>query len=87
MIKTYHVKKGDEVKVISGDAKGKVGTIGAIIPKTDRVVVKFSEAIRAELKLGKRSVRKSNANPNGGYVDREYSTHVSNVQKVSETTK
>lgn len=83
MIKRYHVKKGDEVKVITGDAKGKVGTIGAILPKKDRVVVRFSEDIRKELKLGTRTVRKSNANPNGGVVDREYSTHVSNVQKVS----
>ncbi len=78
-----HVKKGDEVKVITGDAKGKVGTIGAFIPK-DRVIVMFSDEIRAELKLGKRSLRKTQANPNGGSVDRQYSTHVSNVQKTTD---
>lgn len=83
MSSQYHVKKGDEVKVISGDAKGKVGTVGAILTKKDRVVVKFSEEIRAELKLGKRSVRKSQANPEGGQVDRDYTTHVSNVAKVT----
>lgn len=86
-MKQYHVKKGDAVKVITGDAKGKVGSIGAILPKKDRVIVKFPEDVRAELKLGKRSVRKSNANPNGGSVDREYSTHVSNVQKVGADAK
>lgn len=87
MTKQYHVKKGEAVKVISGDAKGKTGEIMAILPKKDRVVIRFSEEIRTELNLGKRTVRKSNANPNGGYVDREYSTHVSNVQKVSKDSK
>lgn len=86
-MKSYHVKKGDTVKCISGDAKGKEGEVIALLEKNDRVVIRFSADVRAELKLGTRTVKKSNANPNGGKVDREYSTHVSNVAKTAAVAK
>jgi large subunit ribosomal protein L24 len=36
---TLHIKKGDTVKVISGNDKGKTGKVTAAFPKTGMVVV------------------------------------------------
>ena len=76
----YHVKKGDKVKVISGNFKGEEATVITILTKNDRAVLDISGAG----KLGKRTVKKSKANPNGGLVDRAVSVHVSNVAKVAD---
>lgn len=80
-MKSYHVKKGDKVRVISGNFKGNEATILAILPKKDRVVLELSSKTQA---LGNRTIKKSNANPNGGLVERSVSTHVSNVALVTE---
>ncbi len=79
----YHVKKGDKVKVISGNFKGEEATVITILTKNDRAVLDISGAG----KLGKRTVKKSKANPNGGLVDRAVSVHVSNVAKVADDKK
>jgi len=76
----YHVKKGDKVKVISGNFKGEEATVVTILTKNDRAVLDISGAG----KLGKRTIKKSKANPNGGLVDRAVSVHVSNVAKVAD---
>ena len=34
------IKKGDTVKVLSGNDKGKTGEVLEIIPKTERIIVK-----------------------------------------------
>lgn len=80
---SYHVKKGDKIVVNSGRWKGEKATILAILPKKDRVVLELEDASKREL-LGKRTVKKSKAYPNGGMVERSVSTHVSNVNKVAE---
>jgi len=81
--KTYHVKKGDEVQVISGSWKKESGKIIAIVKKTDRVVLEMKDVSDAkkEALIGKRTVKKSAANPKGGRTDRAVSVHVSNVKK------
>ncbi|MBO4490059.1 MAG: 50S ribosomal protein L24 [Lentisphaeria bacterium] len=82
--KHYHVKKGDLVEVISGSWKSNSGKIVAILKKKDRVVLEMeglSDAAKA--RIGKRTVKKSAANPKGGLVDRSVSVHVSNVRKKS----
>ena len=38
----------------------------------------------AAAKMGKRTIRKSQANPNGGLMERSVSVHVSNVNKKSQ---
>ncbi len=80
--KIYHVKKDDKVEVISGAWKKNTGKIVAILKKKDRVVLELenlSEA--AQQRIGKRTLKKSAANPKGGLVDRSVSVHVSNVKK------
>ena len=34
------IKKGDTVKVLSGNDKGKTGEVLEIIPKTEKIIVK-----------------------------------------------
>ena len=79
---TYHVKKGDKVFVNAGKWKGSTATISAVLTKKDRVVLEFSAG--KERQIGKRTVKKSQANPNGGMVERSVSVHVSNVVLFDE---
>jgi len=66
------IKKGDYVIVISGKDKGKKGTVQKVFPSQDRVVV---EGVR----LVKRHMRPSQADPEGGIKQFEVAIHVSNV--------
>ena len=80
--KNYHVKKGDTVEVISGEWKKETGKIVAVLKKKDRVVLEMQGIPQDKLseRLGKRTLKKSQANPKGGLVDRAVSVHVSNVR-------
>lgn len=71
----FHVKKGDEVQVISGNHRGATGKILQVLPKKQQVLI---EGVR----LIKKSVRKSQDNPNGAIVTREGPIHISNVKMV-----
>jgi large subunit ribosomal protein L24 len=71
-----HVKKGDEVVVLSGKEKGKQGRIISVLPKKSRVVVEGLHII-------KRHTRKSQQHPQGAIVEREGSVHISNVRKTA----
>jgi large subunit ribosomal protein L24 len=75
---TFHVKKGDQVTVVSGKEKGKSGKIIAVLTKKSRVVIEGLQMI-------KKHTRKSQQNPNGAIVEREGSIHISNVKKVAAT--
>ena len=81
--KNYHVKKGDVVEVLSGVWKKETGKIVAVLKKTDRGVLEIQSVSADKLaeRLGKKTVKKSQANPKGGLVDRSVSVHVSNVRK------
>ena len=72
MSQKLHVKKGDTVVVISGKEKGKQGEIIAVDIKKERVTVKG-------LNLVKRHTKPSQANPQGGIIEKEGTIHVSNV--------
>ncbi|MBI2235810.1 MAG: 50S ribosomal protein L24 [Magnetospirillum sp.] len=67
-----HVKKGDRVVVLAGKDKGKSGEILSASPKEQRVVVQGVNMV-------KRHTRPSQANPQGGIVEKEAAIHVSNV--------
>ncbi len=71
----FHVKKGDQVQVISGNHKGATGKILAVLPKKERVLI---EGVR----LIKKHLRKSQENPQGIIAEREGPVHVSNVKLV-----
>lgn len=83
-MKKYHVKKDDKVVVNSGNFRGEKATVVAVLSKNDRVVLKLD---KGDANLGKRTVKKSKANPNGGMIERAVSVHVSNVNKVAAEAK
>jgi len=77
--KKYHVKKGDKVEVMTGDFKGKSGTVSVIVKKNDRAVL-------TGISSGKmKTVKKTQANPHGGLIERAVSIHVSNIKKIEGT--
>ena len=69
----FHVRKGDQVLVISGNHRGATGKILEVLTKKERVLV---EGVR----MIKKHARKSQDNPNGGIIQREGPIHVSNVK-------
>jgi large subunit ribosomal protein L24 len=70
-----HVKRGDQVLVLSGKEKGKRGKIIAVFPKKQRAIVEGLQMI-------KRHTRKSQQHPNGAIVEREGTIHISNLMKA-----
>lgn len=70
-----HVKKGDQVKVIAGNHKGKTGTVTLVNASKQTVVV---EGVRPV----KKAVRRSEKEPDGGIKTIDGSIHISNVQKL-----
>lgn len=75
--KKFHVKKGDEVVVISGADKGKRGKLIAVLRKKNRVIVEGTKMI-------KKHMRKSQQHPQGAIVQREGTIHISNVMPVAK---
>ncbi len=69
------IKKGDTVKIIAGDDKGKTGEVLACFPKTGKVIVK-------DCKIAKKTVKPSEENKDGGFVNKEMPIDISNVAKV-----
>ena len=74
-IKT-HVKPGDEVVVIAGNHKGKQGTVTSVNGEKGQVVVEGVRVI-------KKTLRKSELNPEGGIEEQDGPIHISNVKKIS----
>ncbi len=67
-----HLKKGMNVKVISGNNKGQSGKILEVFPSEMKAIVEG-------VNFRKRSVRPTQDNPSGGFVDREAPIHLSNL--------
>lgn len=77
--KKLHVKKGDNVKVIAGNDKGREGRVLAVFPKKERVLI---EGINMRVHHEKPSQQ----NPQGGRMSREAPVHVSNVMVIDPAT-
>jgi large subunit ribosomal protein L24 len=73
-IKT-HVKKGDQVEIITGNHKGKRGTVLTVDAAKGRVIVEGGRQI-------KKAVKPSESDPSGGIKTIDGSVHISNVRKV-----
>lgn len=70
-----HIKSGDQVMIITGADKGKVGKVLRIIPDRQRVVV---EGINRVWK----HVRPSQRYPQGGRIQKDAPIHLSNVMPI-----
>ena len=77
--KKLHVKKNDQVEVLTGVDKGKRGKILMVFPNKERVLV---EGINIRTKHQK----PTQENPQGGRMKQEMPIHVSNVLPIDPTT-
>lgn len=66
------IRKGDTVKVISGDSRGKIGKVLKTFPDTRRIIIEGVNLI-------KRHSRPSQKNRKGGIIEKEGSISVTNV--------
>jgi large subunit ribosomal protein L24 len=74
-----HIKSGDQVIVIAGADKGKVGKVLRVLTAKNRVVV---EGINRVWK----HVRPSQRTPQGGRIQMDAPIHLSNVMPLDPTT-
>ena len=70
------IKKGDMVKIISGNDKGKSGRVIKVYHDKNRVIVEGVNIV-------KKHSRPSQENPQGGILEKELSIHVSNTMHLS----
>ena len=76
--RTLHVKKGDKVVVISGaDKSDKVRDVLQVFVASNQVLIK-------DVNLRWKHLRKSQQNPQGGRVRKEFPIHASKVLLYSE---
>lgn len=75
MANKLHVKKGDQVIVITGKDKGKKGRVLAAYPSEGRVLVEG-------VNLVKKHQKPNQANPQGGIITKEAPIHSSNVMLI-----
>lgn len=69
-----HIKKGDNVKILAGNDRGKTGTVDRVIPKENRVVVEGVNIRKKHTKI---------TSDGGGIIEKAMPIHASNVKKVS----
>jgi len=74
-----HVKRGDTVMAICGEdaIANKTGKVLRVFPRRQRAVVEGFNVV-------KKTVRKSQDNPQGGILEKEASVHVSNLRVVDK---
>lgn len=73
-IKT-HVKKGDQVEIITGNHKGKRGTVLSVDAAKGKVVVEGGRQVV-------KATRPTQQNEQGGLLKQDAPVHISNVKKV-----
>jgi len=66
------IRKGDQVKILSGNSRGKIGRVLMVDPDKKLVIVEG-------VNLVKRHSRPSQKNPKGGIVEKEGPIHTSKV--------
>lgn len=74
-----HIRKGDTVKVIAGDDKGKTGKVMEVIIDRNRAVVEGINMVTKHLKP-------SAGKPEGGIKKTEGTLHLSNLMLVDPAT-
>ena len=73
-----HVRKGDQVMVLSGDDKGKTGLVIQVFPDKNRAVVEGVNIVKKHVK--------ATQNEPGGIQEMESTIHVSNLALVDPKT-
>jgi large subunit ribosomal protein L24 len=73
----FHVKKNDEVVVLTGTQQGKRGKVLEVLRDRSRVIIEGVNFI-------KKATRKSQEQPQGGIVEREGALHISKVMLAAD---
>lgn len=72
----FHIRKGDTVKVIAGNDKGKTGVVLEVIPEKYRAIVEGANLVTKHIKP-------SASKPEGGREETEAAIHMSNLMLVN----
>ncbi len=77
--KTVNIKKGDQVRIISGKDKGAEGKVISVLREEQRVIVEGVNRIKRHTKVVNQGGR---GGTTGGIITAEAPIHVSNVMLV-----
>jgi large subunit ribosomal protein L24 len=80
MNKKFKIKKGDLVKVISGEQKGSDGSVIKIIKGTNKLLIEG-------INIVKKHKKPDSNNPQGGIVEKEAPIDISNVSLLTSDGK
>lgn len=72
-----HIKRGDEVVVLTGSQSGKRGKVLELQGACERAIVEGVNMI-------KKTVRPTEENRQGGFIEREAALHTSNLMLASK---
>ncbi|MBC6399550.1 MAG: 50S ribosomal protein L24 [Ekhidna sp.] len=75
----FHIRKGDTVKIIAGNDRGKTGKILEVDTSKYRAIVEGANIVTKHIKP-------SAANPEGGIQETEASIHLSNLMVVDPSS-
>jgi large subunit ribosomal protein L24 len=70
-----HIRKGDEVEVLSGKERSKRGTVMRVLPKDNKVIVEG-------INVAKKHQRQTKARVKGGIIDKDMPISASAVALV-----
>ena len=71
------IRKDDPVMVMAGKDKGKTGKVVRVIPKVNKAVIE-------NINVVKKSVKKSDTYPQGGYIELEKPVAMANLMLVDK---
>ena len=72
-----HIRRDDQVMVMSGKDKGKIGKVLRVFGKEQKLLVE-------NINIVKKAQRKTQQNPNGGILEIEVPLHASKVMLVDK---
>ena len=75
----FHIRKGDTVKIIAGNDKGKTGKVLEVNTTKYRAIVEGANMVTKHIKP-------SAASPEGGIQETEASIHLSNLMVVDPSS-
>ena len=75
----FHIRKGDTVKIIAGNDKGKTGKVLEVITSKYRAIVEGANMVTKHIKP-------SASNPEGGIQKTEAAIHISNLMVVDASS-
>ena len=70
-----HLKKGDQVRILTGNDKGKEGKVLEVVTDKQRAYVEGANMVSKHTKP-------SAKNPNGGIIKQEAAIHISNLMVI-----